>query len=124
MSLSLIRLNMRQLKPQDTANDELIHYHSMKDDVLQKIEAMTLTEASGVYRANNYILTHNKEREMIAFSRPRELVDPAQDFVVDDACRQKMCEWSYRIIDAFDGRREIVAMAQNFSDRFLDQYRW
>ncbi len=115
---------MRQLKPQDMANDELVDYQSMKDDVLQKIDVMTLKEASGVYRANNYILTHSKEREIIAYSPLRQQLDQVPDFVVDDACRQKMCEWSYRIIDAFDGRREIVAMAQNFLDRFLDLYRW
>jgi hypothetical protein len=39
---------------------------------------------------------------------------------VDTACREQMALWSYRIIDHFDGDREIVAIAFNYLDRFLN----
>jgi hypothetical protein len=39
---------------------------------------------------------------------------------VDESCREKMCEWSYRICDHFNTSREIVAIAFNYLDRFND----
>lgn len=123
--MSLIHFSMRQ--HHDDADDDIIHHHTIRDNVLQQIEAMILKESTGVYRVNNYILSHRKDREVISSWRCKEDVNPAaaqQDFLVDDLCRQKMCEWSYRIIDTFNGRRELVAMAQNYIDRFLDRYRW
>jgi hypothetical protein len=39
---------------------------------------------------------------------------------VDESCREKMCEWSYRICDHFHTSREIVAIAFNYLDRFND----
>ena len=39
---------------------------------------------------------------------------------VDESCREKMCEWSYRICDHFNTSREIVAIAFSYLDRFND----
>jgi Cyclin, N-terminal domain len=42
---------------------------------------------------------------------------------VDESCREKMCEWSYRICDYFQTSREIVAIAFSYLDRFNDSTR-
>jgi len=41
---------------------------------------------------------------------------------VDITCREKMCEWSYRVCDHFHTNREIVALSFSFLDRFIDRY--
>lgn len=39
--------------------------------------------------------------------------------MIDAECRQKICEWSYRIVDHFRIDREIVLSSWYFIDRFL-----
>jgi Cyclin, N-terminal domain/Cyclin, C-terminal domain len=41
--------------------------------------------------------------------------------LVDATCREKMCEWSYRVCDHFHTPREIVAFSMSFLDRFVDR---
>ena len=121
--MGLIHLSMRQLKL-DTTCCNTVRHVAMREEVLRHIEAMMIKESSNSYRVSNHILAHKKDREVISRSLSNEKVVSAQEFVVDEICRQKMCEWSYRVIDHFNGRREIVAIAQNFVDRFLNQYQW
>ena len=40
---------------------------------------------------------------------------------VDTVCREKMCEWSYRVCDHFQTGREIVAVSFSYLDRFVDK---
>lgn len=40
---------------------------------------------------------------------------------VDASCREKMCEWSYRVCDHFKVPRNIVAIAFSFLDRFVNR---
>ena len=46
--------------------------------------------------------------------------DPMLNMEIDMSCREKMCEWSYKICDHFQTSREIVAIAFNYLDRFND----
>jgi hypothetical protein len=39
---------------------------------------------------------------------------------VDVVCREKMCDWSYRVADHFRTDRETVAYSFSFLDRFVD----
>jgi hypothetical protein len=96
----------------DTLNSETIH-------LATQIRNM-MTKESTVYKCHDYIMSSRIEKQCL----PQMQSDPDQDFIVDQLCRQKMCEWSYRIVDHFNGSRELVAIAQNYVDRFLDQYRW
>jgi len=36
--------------------------------------------------------------------------------------REKICEWAYQVVDHFDLNREVVSIAMNHLDRFLDAY--
>mmetsp|Transcript_5695 Transcript_5695/g.7004 ORF Transcript_5695/g.7004 Transcript_5695/m.7004 type:complete len:334 (+) Transcript_5695:68-1069(+) len=113
--MSMLQLTLRQLQyelPSVSASCERCH-------VVRQIGAMMKKEAS-VYKCNDYVLSHKLEK--ITMSRIKTS-DPSQDFIVDDICRQKMCEWSYRIVDHFGGSRELVAISQNYVDRFLDRFR-
>lgn len=38
---------------------------------------------------------------------------------IDEVCRDKMCEWSYQIVDFCKFSRESVDVAMNYLDRFL-----
>ena len=114
--MSKIQLTLRQLHSDSPSISSSERCH-----VLRQVGAMMKKEAS-VYKCNDYVLSHKLEN--VKMSRGMKPSDPSQDFVVDDICRQKMCEWSYRIVDHFGGSRELVAISQNYVDRFLDQFRW
>ncbi|KAG7355418.1 cyclin-like protein [Nitzschia inconspicua] len=36
--------------------------------------------------------------------------------------REKICEWAYQVVDHFDLNREVVSIAMNHLDRFLDTF--
>lgn len=72
-----------------------------------------LTAQDAVYRTKDYIGRRRKRGFTESASSPDDAVDPA--------CREKMCEWCYRICDHFDTSREIVAFAFSFLDRFIDR---
>mmetsp|Transcript_19797 Transcript_19797/g.28013 ORF Transcript_19797/g.28013 Transcript_19797/m.28013 type:complete len:450 (-) Transcript_19797:1158-2507(-) len=42
-------------------------------------------------------------------------------YVVDPLCREKMCEWSYRVVDHFHANRETVALSMTLLDKFMDE---
>jgi hypothetical protein len=50
-----------------------------------------------------------------------ELVFEQQHDKVDTVCREKMCEWSYRVCDHFQAEREVVAVSFSYLDRFVDK---
>ena len=125
MNTSAIQINLRQIElcslfqlascVQESDGVEQLPHQIIKTMMIQE---------STTYKCNDYIFTRQKELEKVKLLRTIEPLDPEEEFLVDDNCRQKMCEWSYRIVDHFKGSRELVCIAQNFVDRFLDQYRW
>jgi lipoyl(octanoyl) transferase len=38
---------------------------------------------------------------------------------INEFWREKICEWSYQVIDHFDFNREVVAVSLSYLDRFL-----
>ena len=114
----MLQLTLRYLHPESlptVATPERYH-------VIGQIRAM-MNKESSVYKCNDYVESHKLEK--VTMSRNEiESTDQSQEFIVDDACRQKMCQWSYRIVDHFGGSRDLVAISQNYVDRFLDHYRW
>jgi hypothetical protein len=47
-----------------------------------------------------------------------------QIIVQSSTLHQMMCEWSYRVVDSIVGNRELVAISQNYLNRFLAKYHW
>eukprot|EP00549_Striatella_unipunctata_P023768 CAMPEP_0118676050 /NCGR_PEP_ID=MMETSP0800-20121206/1814_1 /TAXON_ID=210618 ORGANISM="Striatella unipunctata, Strain CCMP2910" /NCGR_SAMPLE_ID=MMETSP0800 /ASSEMBLY_ACC=CAM_ASM_000638 /LENGTH=331 /DNA_ID=CAMNT_0006571485 /DNA_START=15 /DNA_END=1010 /DNA_ORIENTATION=- len=75
-----------------------------------------LHQEQTVYRSDDYI--QRRKQEKICSSRQTPTLSELE---VDSACREKMCEWSYRVIDHFHANREIVAIAFSYLDRFVDR---
>ena len=42
--------------------------------------------------------------------------------IIDGACREKLCEWMFRVVDHFHHPREIVSVAFSYLDRFINKY--
>ena len=116
---------MYQLDLRKLDNDVDYHHKlrmSERAHLSKQIETMIL-KASTVYKCNDYIKSYRLKKASILYQS--KAADSSQkDFNVDGYCRQKMCEWSYRIVDHLNGRRQLVQISQNFVDRFLDQYQW
>jgi Cyclin, N-terminal domain/Cyclin, C-terminal domain len=77
------------------------------DDALDRLSVMVKQEAA--YTSKDYMGRRRRRTEIL------------QDEEVDPACREKMCEWSYKVCDHFNVSREIVAFAFSFLDRFIDK---
>jgi Cyclin, N-terminal domain len=39
--------------------------------------------------------------------------------IINDTWREKICEWSYQVVDHFDFSREVVCVSMSFLDRYL-----
>jgi lipoyl(octanoyl) transferase len=88
-----------------------------QDDVVDRIGIMLKQEKS-TYACQDYLLRRKLEtmdNETVCSDDCPELVNE-----VDTLCREKMCEWSYRVIDHFHASREIVTIAFAYLDRFVD----
>ena len=72
----------------------------------------TLLHQAKFYRCRDY-LRRGKDRHTESIL-PRE-------GSVDENCREKMVEWSYKVSDHFRIPREIVACAVSFLDRFVER---
>jgi Cyclin, N-terminal domain len=66
-----------------------------------------------VYQSSDYLM---RRRRM----RPRNI---SKEERIDPSCREKMCEWCYRVVDCgqFPCTREVVAVTFSYVDRFLDR---
>lgn len=89
-------------------------------DVVDRIGIMLRQETS-TYACEDYLLRRKLENPM-----KRCALDPSEDDCpelvneVDTLCREKMVEWSYRILDHFHASRDIVAIAFSYLDKFVD----
>ena len=97
------------------------------NDYLARRKAATATPASHNNNNNN---NNNSENSTPTPTPPTMKATPTSPTSssasltaaeVDTLCREKMCEWSYRVVDHFHASREIVALAFNYLDRFVDR---
>jgi len=78
-----------------------------------------LQKEKTVYNCNDYNSTnYNVEKKRMH----RAEIFEEFNVLVDTYSRQKMCEWSYKIVDHFNGNRELVQIAQNYLDRFVQKF--
>lgn len=66
------------------------------------------------YRCQDYLARRNS-------SNKYQRINVAADDKVDVLCREKMCEWGYRVVDHFRANREAVAIMFSLVDRFVDK---
>lgn len=96
---------------------------SEQADVVDRIGIM-LRQETTTYACQDYIQRRKCENPQIHSSDDDcpDLVDEHHSTIeVDAICREKMCEWSYRIIDHFHASRDIVAISFAYLDKFVDQ---
>ena len=88
------------------------------DCTLETLSVMTSQDAA--YRCRDYLTRRAPPKSL---EHSPGFVDEYDDFddQVDMVCREKMCEWSYRVCDHFHTSREIVAIAFSYLDRFIDR---
>ena len=79
------------------------------DELADRVKVMIALEESSTYRCGDYLYRR----------RTAKGDDGGGD--IDTLCREKMCEWAYRVVDHFNASREIVAIAFSYLDRFVDR---
>lgn len=79
---------------------------------LDSIAAMRVQERLGSYRTLDYL--NNQECP----PSPSALAND-ESVPLDADCRYKMCIWCYQVCDYVNFKREIVAIAMSYLDRFL-----
>ncbi|KAL7577748.1 hypothetical protein ACA910_010510 [Epithemia clementina (nom. ined.)] len=99
-------------------------------ELLEQIRAMLMQEVAA-YGTVDYLAPSFQQN--LAYYRAEEETDsscdppvPSTSTSVDSSSsgitelwREKICEWSYQVIDHFDFSREVVAIAMNYLDRYL-----
>ena len=76
-----------------------------KECVLERIQTMMLQEQTS-YRYESYF-------------PPMSLNDFERVSKMNTGWREKICQWSYNVVDHFDLPREVVAVSLNLFDRYL-----
>lgn len=77
-----------------------------RDDVLERLQAMMKQEVTG-YRYESYF------PPMLSAAELERRVQ------LNVSWREKICQWSYNVVDHFDLPREIVAISLDIFDRYL-----
>ena len=86
-----------------------------RDETLDTLHAMLCQESSG-YRLDSYF-----PPEVLPPNDPEGngLRLPKQQNIIHGGWREKICQWSYNVVDHFDLPREIVSISLNFFDRYM-----
>mmetsp|Transcript_12721 Transcript_12721/g.15490 ORF Transcript_12721/g.15490 Transcript_12721/m.15490 type:complete len:347 (+) Transcript_12721:103-1143(+) len=88
------------------------------------IRVMEMQERTG-YKCNDYI--EQQQQQLNAQSQYSSVSSSASSSSsnagVNEIWREKICEWSYQVVDHFDINREVVAVSLSYLDRYLSTKR-
>lgn len=94
-------------------------------DVIDRIEVMLRQEETS-YRTDDYLLPDFQQKltpceNESSFGTLNESGGSSQSSsgTINESWREKICEWSYQVVDHFDMSREVVMIAMNLLDRYL-----
>jgi Cyclin, N-terminal domain len=98
-------------------------------ELLERLEIMFVQEDKS-YKTVDYLNPEFQSR--LASVCDGSLIDPTEatqssvslsstssSSGINDIWREKICEWSYQVIDHFDFSREVVSISIHYLDRFL-----
>ena len=90
-------------------------------EVVDRLEVMHQQEST-TYKCRDYINDGDEDTcsYPVTFNRGPQ---NERDMPVDRDCRVKMCEWCYQVTDFCKFKRETVAIAMSYLDRFLSTTR-
>ena len=94
-------------------------------DLIERIQVM-LKQESSAYKTEDYLVPDCQMRLAAATTEPSlencglSSSDSTQSSgEINESWREKICEWSYQVIDHFDFSREVVMVSMNLLDRYL-----
>jgi len=120
MSSPSISLRMKSVRSPPPSEESIFD-----DEMVDRINVMLYQEMSDAYQCKDYLLRRRSENETSTNCGMSDDSDegtpPPLINEIDTLCREKMCEWAYRVIDHFHASREIVAIAFSCLDRFVDR---
>lgn len=95
-------------------------------DVVDRIEVMLRQEATS-YKTEDYLspdyqqklLPCDNEGDFGTVSFSGGSVSSQSSGGINESWREKICEWSYQVIDHFNMSREVVMISMSFLDRYL-----
>ena len=92
-------------------------------DLIDRLEVMLKQEASA-YKTEDYLSLDWQQR--LSAKTPvddcglsSEGSSQSSAGTINETWREKICEWSYQVIDHFDYSREVVMISMNLLDRYL-----
>jgi lipoyl(octanoyl) transferase len=94
------------------------------EDLVDRLQVM-LKQESMAYKTIDYL---SEEYQTAPLSEGEEYSSCGLDslgpssqssYDINETWREKICEWSYQVVDHFDFSREVVMIAMNFLDRYL-----
>lgn len=90
------------------------------DDMVDRLHVMISQERED-YRCQDYLA--RRKMDDLSIDSPLMPLDGPTVYndELDAICREKMCEWTFRVCDHFHANREIVAISLSFLDRFVDK---
>lgn len=97
------------------------NYSEAMCDLSERFAVMTRQESTD-YLCNDYLASPplrsiNAECTSSSMTPPQQT--SSSQASVNEMWREKICEWSYQVVDHFDFNREIVSISLSYLDRFL-----
>lgn len=101
-------------------------------DLLERLEVLLESEGES-YRTINYLSPSHQQSLHRQYQCDPSSFDLKSAFTpnsssntsdsgINEIWREKICEWSYQVIDHFDFSREVVGISIHYLDRFLATY--
>ena len=99
-------------------------------DLLERLEVLLEVEDES-YRTIDYLAPSHQQNLPQQYQRDPSSFDLQSAFTptpssnassssgINEVWREKICEWSYQVIDHFDFSREVVSVSIHYLDRFL-----
>ena len=98
-----------------------------KDEISERFAIFRQQEVT-VYSCKDYLsaeyqgmIHHSNNRNTWSFNSEMNSIESSisAKTSINECWRDKICEWSFQVIDHFDFNREIVSISLNYLDRYL-----
>jgi hypothetical protein len=95
-------------------------------DLVERIDTLLMQECT-VYRTEDYLAPSFQTKlppSPLSALLDQEIPGTVNSSTttssgINEVWREKICEWSYQVIDHFDFSREVVAISVHYLDRYL-----
>eukprot|EP00521_Asterionellopsis_glacialis_P010200 CAMPEP_0195302580 /NCGR_PEP_ID=MMETSP0707-20130614/31329_1 /TAXON_ID=33640 /ORGANISM="Asterionellopsis glacialis, Strain CCMP134" /LENGTH=456 /DNA_ID=CAMNT_0040365881 /DNA_START=670 /DNA_END=2040 /DNA_ORIENTATION=- len=120
-SSSLYNTRTRPQEEEESPKDFTPNLQQVQEDCQDRLLVM-MKQESTTYKCGDYMAQRSsQEAEPPCLVSEEHQKPPTPKKHVDPLCREKMCEWSYRVVDHFHASRETVALSMNLLDKFMEE---